>query len=165
MLTQDHLLICEDELDVIQLTNKLTDYQGKNGAQVTFTGCVRDDSQLSTSDSDTTEHSRNQFVGMTLEYYPGMTESQLQTIVAQAREHWLLSKIVIAHRVGYLTLGQPIVFIGVSSAHRKEAFQATEFLMDFLKNKATFWKKEHYLDRQVWVKAKKSDVTALERWS
>jgi molybdopterin synthase catalytic subunit len=121
------------------------------GAVVTFSGLVR---EL----SDNTLHS------MTLEHYPGMTEQALIAIAEQARQRWQLGAVHIIHRVGILKPHQQIVFVGIASAHRADAFAACEFIMDYLKNRAPFWKKEHTAQGDYWVEAKASDKQALARW-
>ncbi|WP_444998477.1 molybdenum cofactor biosynthesis protein MoaE [Aliikangiella sp. IMCC44359] len=144
--------ICSSPLDLNALNQTIQQGKGESGAAVIFTGAVRVSSE------------EQGLTGMTLEHYPGMTESQLASILQEASTRWSLSNMLVAHRVGYLEAGEPIVFVGVCSLHRKEAFEATEFIMDYLKQKATFWKKEHYGQETVWVDAKESDTTAAERW-
>lgn len=122
------------------------------GAVVTFIGKVRDFNQ---GDSVT---------GLSLEHYPGMTEKSLEEIVEQARERWPLLQTRVIHRVGDLELGDQIVFVGVSSAHRGAAFQACEFIMDYLKTRAPFWKKEQTADESRWVDARETDTSAADRW-
>ena len=99
------------------------------GAVVTFVGKVRDFNQ------------GDEVQGLSLEHYPGMTEKALTEIVEQAKQRWSLLQVRVIHRVGDLELGDQIVFVGVSSAHRGDAFDACEFIMDYLKTKAPFWKK------------------------
>jgi molybdopterin synthase catalytic subunit len=121
------------------------------GAVVTFTGLVRDDPSCGLE-------------GLFLEHYPGMTEKALENIVAKARARWpSLVQVSITHRVGEMGLMEPIVFVGVTSPHRQEAFDAASFLMDFLKNDAPFWKKE-LGQTERWVEQKESDRTSKERW-
>lgn len=129
------------------------DFDGQNaiGAVVTFTGLVRD-----LADGTLT--------GMSLEHYPGMTERALTEIIAEAEQRWPLVKVTVIHRIGSLTLNEQIVFVGVASAHRKGAFAAAEFIMDFLKNRAPFWKKELTETGENWVAAKDSDVEATKKW-
>ncbi|MFN3709714.1 MAG: molybdopterin synthase catalytic subunit MoaE [Alishewanella aestuarii] len=121
------------------------------GAVVTFCGLVR---EL----SDTTLY------GMTLEHYPGMTEQALLDIANQAKTRWQLGQVRLIHRVGKLKTNEQIVFVGIASAHRAAAFAACEFIMDYLKNRAPFWKKEHTAAGDYWVEAKVSDKHALARW-
>lgn len=118
------------------------------GAVVTFVGRVRD---FSSKEGDT----------LWLEHYPGMTEKVLHDLVAQARRRWDLMGVTIIHRIGDLRSGDQIVLVGVSAAHRHPAFAACEFLMDFLKTQAPFWKREG--DR--WVDAKTSDQVAADAWN
>ena len=102
--------------------------------------------------------------GMTLEHYPGMTEQALEEICAQAHSRWDLIDTVVIHRVGPLVPGDRIVLVGVASAHRGEAFQACEFIMDYLKTRAPFWKKEDTAQGARWVEARASDDAAAGRW-
>jgi molybdopterin synthase catalytic subunit len=125
---------------------------GAVGAIVTFTGLVRD-LEASTSVN-----------GLYLEHYPGMTEKSLRKIVADAAARWPLLDVTVIHRVGRLHAAEQIVFVGVSSAHRHAAFAACEFIMDYLKTRAPFWKKSLRADGEFWVDAKQSDTVASERW-
>ena len=102
--------------------------------------------------------------GMLLEHYPGMTEKALEKIVVEAAQRWPLLKLDILHRVGELAPGEPIVFVGVASAHRQAAFQACDFVMDYLKTRAPFWKKESTEDGPRWVQGRESDEQAAQRW-
>ncbi|QYJ90123.1 MULTISPECIES: molybdopterin synthase catalytic subunit MoaE [Shewanella] len=123
-----------------------------DGAVVTFVGKVRDFNDGSA------------VTDLTLEHYPGMTEAVLNQIAAEARERWPLTHVTIIHRVGTMALGEQIVFIGVTSAHRKAAFAACEFLIDFLKTKAPFWKLEAGDQGKNWVEAKDADDQAAKMW-
>ena len=122
------------------------------GAITTFTGTVRN---LNLGD---------QVGGLFLEHYPGMTEKALQAIVDEAQQRWTLQAVRLIHRIGQLHPGDQIVFVGVTSAHRKEAFAACEFIMDYVKTRAPFWKKETTPDGDRWVDARDSDQEAAERW-
>ena len=103
---------------------------------------------------------------MTLEHYPGMTERALEDIIREARDRWDVSDILIVHRVGPLRPLDQIVLVVVSSAHRGEAFSACEFVMDYLKTRAPFWKKESFADgTETWVDERASDGAALARWT
>jgi len=124
-----------------------------DGAVVTFIGKVRDFNDGSA------------VTDLTLEHYPGMTEAVLEQLEAQARERWPLNQVTIIHRVGKMLLGEQIVFIGVSSAHRKAAFAACEFLIDFLKTKAPFWKLEVGEQGASWVEARDADEQAADIWN
>lgn len=124
-----------------------------SGAIVTFVGKVRDFNQ-----GDAVK-------GLSLEHYPGMTEKALTDIVTEARGRWPLQECTLIHRIGDLLLGDQIVLVAVSSAHRDAAFEACHFIMDFLKTRAPFWKKELTAEGvQRWVEAKASDDAAAARW-
>ncbi|TNI56451.1 molybdenum cofactor biosynthesis protein MoaE [Aeromonas media] len=124
-----------------------------SGAIVTFVGKVRDFNQ-----GDAVK-------GLSLEHYPGMTEKALTDIVTEARGRWPLQECTLIHRIGDLLLGDQIVLVAVSSAHRDAAFEACHFIMDFLKTRAPFWKKELTAEGiQRWVEAKASDDDAAARW-
>ena len=101
---------------------------------------------------------------MTLEHYPGMTEEALADIVATAQKRWELRAVRVIHRVGRLLPGERIVFVGVASAHRGDAFAACEFIMDYLKTQAPFWKKEESPKGERWVDARVTDDHAAKRW-
>ena len=101
---------------------------------------------------------------MTLEHYPGRTEQALDAIVEEARSRWRLEGVRVIHRVGRLLPGAQIVFVGVASGHRGDAFAACEFIMDDLKTQAPFWKKEEVGDDARWVDARESDNAAADRW-
>ncbi|MBF8781827.1 molybdopterin synthase catalytic subunit MoaE [Pseudomonas fulva] len=122
------------------------------GAVVGFVGYVRD------------FNDGREVAGMFLEHYPGMTEKALAKIVQLASERWPLLKVEVLHRVGALEPGEPIVFVGVASAHRQAAFDACNFVMDYLKTQAPFWKKETTGEGPRWVEDKQSDRDAAGRW-
>jgi molybdopterin synthase catalytic subunit len=122
---------------------------GNTGAIATFTGLVRKDGDLTS---------------LTLEHYPDMTEREIARIVEEAQARWPLLGVTIIHRVGQLTPGEKIVFVAVAAAHRGAAFQACEFLMDYLKTKAPFWKLEKRGAAANWVEARQSDDDAAGRW-
>jgi molybdopterin synthase catalytic subunit len=119
------------------------------GALVSFSGLVRDTGGLE---------------AMELEHYPGMTEKALAAIVAEARERWELGACLIVHRYGRLLPGEQIMMVATAATHRQAAFEAAEFLMDYLKSRAPFWKKEFGRDGARWVAARESDEEALGRW-
>lgn len=122
------------------------------GAIVIFTGLVRDFNQ------------DGKIKGLFLEHYPAMTKNVLIKICQQASERFDLGKIYLVHRVGELLNHAEIVIVGVSSKHREQAFLANQFIMDFLKNEAPFWKKELTDQGGVWVKAKQSDEASYKKW-
>jgi molybdopterin synthase catalytic subunit len=101
---------------------------------------------------------------MMLEHYPGMTEQALAEIVMQAKARWQLRRVRVIHRVGRLVPGDRIVFVGVTSSHRGDAFAACEFIMDYLKTQAPFWKKEETPEGGRWVDARETDIAAASRW-
>ena len=141
--------ITEDDFDIAVEHQKLKSVTA--GAIVTFTGTVRDlaDGGLQ---------------AMTLEHYPGMTESEIEDIVATAKARWPLTAVSVIHRVGRLQPLDNIVFVGCASAHRGAAFDAANFIMDYLKTNAPFWKKEDGPDGAKWVDARDTDTAALARW-
>lgn len=122
------------------------------GAVVGFVGYVRD------------FNDGQEVSGMFLEHYPGMTEKALAAIVADAEQRWPLLRVELVHRVGELPPGEPIVFVGTASAHRQAAFDACNFIMDYLKTRAPFWKKETTSNGERWVEGRGSDQAAAERW-
>ena len=117
----------------------------RTGAVASFVGVVRD-------------------VAMTLEHYPGMTENAIKKIVEEARSRWQILDLAVIHRYGELQPGDQIVLVAIASSHRGDAFAACQFIMDFLKTEAPFWKKEHHPDGARWVNALESDDQAAERW-
>jgi molybdopterin synthase catalytic subunit len=138
------------DFDIAAESEALTRQSGAIGALATFTGLVRADDDL---------------VSLTLEHYPGMTEREIARHIDEATVRWPLAGVSIIHRTGRLVPGDRIVFVGVVSAHRRAAFDACEFLMDYLKTRAPFWKQEKRASGMVWVEAKASDADAAERWT
>lgn len=122
------------------------------GGIATFLGVVRD---INEDDSVS---------GLYLEHYPGMTESQIEKIIDEAGKRWEVITVTVIHRIGELLPNDEIVFVGVGTTHRGDAFAACEFIMDYLKTKATFWKKEQTVDGSRWLTTRPSDVKAAERW-
>jgi molybdopterin synthase catalytic subunit len=135
--------------EITQLRNARKDA----GAVVSFVGQVRD-----VNEGDTVSQ-------LTLEHYPGMTEKALEAIVSQAEGRWDIFDTLIIHRVGTLQPTDQIVLVAVSSAHRGDAFKACEFIMDYLKTEAPFWKKEVTPSGERWIEAKQTDDDARERWT
>jgi molybdopterin synthase catalytic subunit len=117
----------------------------KVGAVASFVGVVRE-------------------VPMTLEHYPGMTENSIRKIAEEASSRWKVMDCTVIHRYGALQPGDQIVLVAVASAHRRDAFAACEFIMDYLKTQAPFWKKEHRAEGARWVEARAADDQAAERW-
>ena len=135
--------------EIARLSSGRTDI----GAIVSFTGTVRG------------EANGRPLSSMTLEHYPGMTEAELARVEADAAARWPLQATLIVHRIGELRPGDNIVLVIAASAHRQAAFSAAEFLMDFLKSRAPFWKKESGPDGEAhWVDARDSDDAALKKW-
>ncbi len=122
------------------------------GAIVTFTGLVRD------------MNAGENITGLYLEHYPGMTERSLEKIVDEAQQRWSLNIVKVIHRVGQLHTGDQIVFVGTASAHRSDSFSACAFIMDYLKTRAPFWKKETTTGGDRWLDARDSDQIAAKRW-
>ena len=141
-----------EPFDVCALQNELRAGNPAIGGVVTFLGLMRDINQ------------GERVASMTLEHYPGMTEKSLEKIVEEAGERWELLGVRVVHRVGPLEPLDPIVFVGVASVHRGDAFQACEFVIDYLKTRAPFWKKELTAEGERWVDARETDEKAGERW-
>lgn len=144
--------IQEADFDVGAQTKALYADTHKIGAVCCFTGLVRNFGD------------RIDLLGLYLEHYPGMTEKALEKIVDEAKSKWPIDEVRVIHRIGNLDLGDQIVFVGVSSAHREAAFNACEFLMDYLKVDAPFWKKERTKNGDYWVEQKISDQDRANRW-
>ena len=142
----------EEDFDPAGLQQGLLAGSGLEGAVVTFTGYVR------------AENRQSPVATMELEHYPGMTEKSIHSIVAQAAARWPLLAVSVVHRVGRLRPGDKIVWVGVASAHRAAAFSACEFIMDYLKHRAPFWKKEHGPEGGRWVEARPEDAARADRW-
>ncbi len=123
------------------------------GAIVSFTGLVRGE-----------DHAGRALTAMTLEHYPGMTEAQVHAMTEEAARRWSLLSVLVIHRFGRLEAGAPIVFVATASPHRRAAFEAADFLMDWLKTKAPFWKLEEGAEGAEWVAAKAEDDQAAARW-
>ena len=126
--------------------------QGRSdiGAVVSFTGVVRD--------------TKGDLQEMLIEHYPGMTESAITKIAEEAKQRWALADVLVIHRYGPLQPGELIMMVATASAHRAAAFEAADFLMDYLKSRAPFWKKEVTAKGAAWVAAKDADEDALKRW-
>lgn len=102
--------------------------------------------------------------GLFLEHYPAMTEKALHHIVEQARSRWALQRVAVIHRIGQLNAGDEIVLVGVSTAHRGDAYAANEFIMDYLKTQAPFWKREQTSQGERWIEGRESDQLAAQKW-
>jgi len=146
------ITIQENDFSLEQEISRLRGDRRDIGAVVSFTGLVRD---LNHGDAVSL---------MSLEHYPGMTENQLQEIAQQAESRWPLQGITIIHRVGTLAPGDQIVLVITASNHRAAAYESNQYIMDFLKTKATFWKKETLGDSTRWVESRNSDEAATDKW-
>jgi molybdopterin synthase catalytic subunit len=141
------------DFDVASEIAALTEGRADCGAVVTFTGLCRDEG--------------GRLIALELEHYPGMVEAEIARVVEEARGRWPLQGVTVIHRYGKIAPGQNIVLVVTASAHRRAAFEAAEFLMDYLKTRAPFWKREHLKDGTIggWVEAKGEDDAAADRWS
>jgi molybdopterin synthase catalytic subunit len=141
-----------ENFDVGAEIGRLRAHDAGIGAVASFMGLVRD------------VNGGDRVSGMTLEHYPGMTEKAIEEIIAEARSRWEVIDALVIHRIGTLRPGDPIVLVVVASAHRGDAFAACEFIMDYLKTRAPFWKKEQSGAGSSWVEARATDDIAAERW-
>lgn len=144
------LLVQEDRFDIGRETEAFVAGAEGAGAIVTFTGVVRDN-------GGTLE-------AMEIEHYPGMTERAIAAMMEEARTRWSLTDAGVIHRHGLLAAGEPIMMVMTAAPHRADAFAAAEFLMDYLKSRAPFWKKERSATGTHWVAARDEDEDALKRW-
>lgn len=145
------LVVQEAAFDLGAEANRFAEGLGAAaGAVVTFTGVVRDNG--------------GQLTAMEIEHYPGMTEKAISAIMEEAVARWALADALVIHRYGVLRSGEPIMMVATAAPHRADAFAAAEFLMDYLKSRAPFWKKEISALGADWVAAKDSDEAALTRW-
>jgi molybdopterin synthase catalytic subunit len=141
-----------EDFDVGAELERLSAAQAGIGALASFVGVVR------------TAPGGDEVAAMTLEHYPGMTERSIEAIVSQAQQRWDLRGVTVIHRIGRLLPGERIVLVAVASSHRGDAFAACEFIMDYLKTQAPFWKKEETPQGARWVDARDGDETAAARW-
>ncbi len=141
-----------EDFDVADEIRQLTAGRRDIGAVVTFTGLCRDEA--------------GKLSALELEHYPGMAEAEISRIAAQAMERWPLTGLLAVHRFGKIEPGGNIVLVIAASSHRQAAFDGANFLMDFLKTRAPFWKKEHLADGRSgqWVDAKDADDAAMDKW-
>ena len=146
------IVIQEKDFDTGEENGRLHAASRKVGGICTFVGTVRD---LNENDDVS---------GLFLEHYPGMTERQIGDIIERAAARWSVLSATVIHRVGQLQPGDQIVFVGVGSAHRGEAFDACEFIIDFLKTEATFWKKETTADGDRWLTTRDGDLETVKAW-
>ncbi len=141
-----------ETFDAVAEAQRLTEGRTDLGAVVTFTGLCRDEGGT--------------LAALEIEHYPGMAEAEILRTVEEARGRWPLQGALVIHRFGKIKPGEPIVLVVTTSIHRTEAFEAAAFLMDYLKTRAPFWKKQHLIDQSAgdWVAAKDQDEAAAERW-
>lgn len=145
------IVVQENPFDLGAEANAFAAGRTDMGAIVTFSGVVRDDPA----------HSLRRMV---IEHYPGMTEKALEKIAAEAQARWSLGDVLVIHRFGPMRPGEMIMMVATAAPHRRDAFEAAEYLMDYLKSRAPFWKKEQGAEGDAWVAAKDEDEDALTRW-
>jgi len=143
------VVVQEKDFDLVAELKELAGFEGKAGAVISFIGLVRGDETL---------------LALELEHYPAMTTKALEEIEQMARTKWGLVDVRIVHRFGRLQLGEQIMMVAVSAPHRRSAFEAVDYIMDFLKSRAPFWKKEHGINNNIWVTANPDDEEDLTRW-
>jgi len=144
--------IQQEDFDLSGEIRRLTEGRADVGGVVSFTGYCRDEGGALSA--------------LELEHYPGMAEEEIARICTEAEERWALKGLTVIHRYGKILPGEQIVLVVAASTHRRAAFEAAEFVMDFLKSRAPFWKKEHDVDGNEgsWVSARDEDEAALDRW-
>ena len=145
------IVVQEQPFDLGAEVNGFAAGRSDLGAFVSFSGVVRDD-------PDRPLHR------MLIEHYPGMTQKALEKIAAEAQARWSLGDVLVIHRYGTLYPGEQIMMVATAAKHRKDAFAAAEYLMDYLKSRAPFWKKEQSAAGEIWVAARDEDEAALSRW-
>ena len=152
MAVEPVIRVQKEDFDAAAESARLSAGRRDVGAVVTFTGLCRDENGTLSA--------------LELEHYPGMAEAEIARIAGQAIERWPVTGLTVIHRHGKIAPGENIVLVAASSPHRQAAFEAADFMMDFLKTRAPFWKKEHRTDGSEggWVEAKDADDAAAERW-
>jgi len=153
MTTTSLVRIQREPFDAATEAGKLTRGRTDVGALVTFTGVCRG------------AEAGEPIAALTLEHYPGMAEAEIERYVAEAAERWPLLGVTVIHRHGRIVPGEDIMMVATASSHRQAAFAAAEFLMDYLKTCAPFWKQVEKADGKIWVDAKTTDDVAAERWA
>jgi molybdopterin synthase catalytic subunit len=151
-MSATYIKIQTEDFSLAQEVAKLEQDNFCDGAIVTFVGRVRN------------INNDQQVLGLMLEHYPAMTETALAEIVLKARQRWSIGRVTVIHRIGQLSLGEQIVLVGVTSQHRGDAYAANEFIMDYLKTQAPFWKKELTTHGAHWLAAKEQDQNKAELW-
>ncbi|HZL39893.1 MAG TPA: molybdenum cofactor biosynthesis protein MoaE [Pseudolabrys sp.] len=144
--------IQREPFDAVAEANNLTGGRNDVGALVTFTGICRGD------------EAGEPIAALTLEHYPGMAEAEIERHVEEAKARWPLMGVTVIHRHGRIAPGEDIVLVATASSHREAAFAAAEFLMDFLKTRAPFWKQVEKAGEKTWIEAKATDDAAAGRW-
>ncbi len=147
------ILISEAPIDATELLSTFEKETDDAGAIVTFSGQVRSSS------------SNGSVTSLTLQAYSPMTEEGIKVAVKEAMSRWSLSKTCVVHRIGEMATGETIVFVATASAHRRAAFEAADFLMDYLKTKAVFWKKEMTTSGETWIEPRQEDYHDAKRWA
>jgi molybdopterin synthase catalytic subunit len=147
-----NIRVQRESFDLAAESNRLTDRRTDIGALVAFTGYCRDEDET--------------LAALELEHYPGMAEEEIARIAREAADRWPLAGLTVIHRIGRIAPGEPIVLVLAAARHRQAAFDAASFLMDYLKTRAPFWKKEHRVDGTAgdWVAAKDTDARAAGKW-
>ena len=145
--------------EIHQLQNSFNQQGQEVGAISSFTGQVR-----SAEEDQSAVDKSGKLLALSIEHYPGMTEKSLLETCQLANKRWPFKACRVLHRVGYLTVGQPIVLVLVAASHREQAMKACEFIIDHLKTAAPFWKKAIFENTAEWVEAKSSDQLAIKRW-
>jgi len=159
------VLICEQDFSVDSVCSSMREtHGGAIGALVTFVGLVRDLHQPKADLHKTADPNKPDVASLTLEHYPGMTESSIGAILDQAETRWPLLEAQVIHRVGTMAPAEQIVLVAVASAHRDAAFAGAEFIMDYLKTDAVFWKKEKTSSETHWVQSTGNDHARREKW-
>ncbi len=147
----EHIQVQQQDFSIAQESERLLSADGNSGALAMFVGLVRD-------------LPKGGLQSLYLEHYPGMTEKVLNDIVRQAKQRWPVNRVSVIHRVGELALAEQIVFVGATAKHREDAFAVCQFIMDFIKNDAPFWKKEQTAEGEYWVSFNSKDQQAKLRW-
>ena len=153
MATNIYVAVQQEDFDMTAELRQIRQVSTQTGAVASFVGVVRD------------INDQQQIATLELEHYPGMTEASIRDIVVEAGTRWPLIAVRVIHRIGQLAPSDQIVLVAVSSLHRSESFSACEFIMDYLKTRAPFWKKESSSEGERWVDARSSDQAATQRWA
>lgn len=149
---EPRIVVQQNDFDIVAEMERITGKSRNIGAVVTFSGLCRDEAGT--------------LAALEIEHYPGMAEAEIARVAADVLQRWTLTGLTIIHRFGLVKPGENIVLVLAASVHREAAFNAASFLMDYLKNTAPFWKKEHLItgEERGWIKAKTKDQEAFKRW-